>query len=440
MFAVRNVFRRPGRTILTVIGISLSIGLAICIFSLSAGIEISIHNILDERGVDVYVVPKGVPVFLQDFFPPLTDSRDISRSLLKNRNITAAGPRLIDSIYITSMDTNDFRDIRAEDEAEWDELKIFHSIGRGRIPEMDGNFGGEKMIKGKYLPTLKDPFYQNGTYKNGENSTHFTHEMVLDEGLADHLGVGVGDRVYVSKDFPQRYDEIMNWSTRTIYFEVVGIIRENYEGKDMLSCVLHLSEMQYLLGLTKFDSATKIYVQIDEKSDAAEVCKWIEDESAFGTELSAYTKEEFESELIQFTEVMKSFGEMITVITTVVSIIFVATVVVISVKERTKEIGILKAIGISSGSVVRFFLLETFILCILGYLFGILLGIIGVHLVDYMIISSYDHIPPGVIITKITANVIGRVTLFAFAISVMGAVVPSYLTSRVPPITAIRSV
>ena len=65
------------------IGISLSIGLAICIFSLSAGIELSIHTILDERGVDVYVVPKGVPVFLQDFFPPLTDSRDISRSLLK---------------------------------------------------------------------------------------------------------------------------------------------------------------------------------------------------------------------------------------------------------------------------------------------------------------------------------------------------------------------
>ena len=440
MFAVRNVARRPGRTILTVIGISLSIGLAICIFSLSAGIELSIHTILDERGVDVYVVPKGVPVFLQDFFPPLTDSRDISRSLLKNRNITAAGPRLVDSIYITSMDTDDFRNVQAEEEVEWEKLKIFHSIGRGRIPEMDGDFGGEKIIKGIYLPTSKDPFYQNGTYKNGENSTHFTHEIVLDEGLADHLGVGAGDRVYVSKDFPQRNDEILNWSTRTVYFDVVGIISENYEGKDMLSCILHLSEMQYILGLTKFDSATKIYIQIHEDSDAGEVCRWIEDESAYGAELSAYTKEELESELIQFTEVMKSFGEMITIITTVVSIIFVATVVVISIKERTNEIGILKAIGISSGSVVRFFLMETFILCILGYLVGILLGIIGVHLVDYMIMSSYDHIPPGVIITRITPGVIGRVTIFAFAISLLGAVVPSYLTSRVPPITAIRSV
>ena len=425
---------------LTAVGISLSIGLAICIFSLSAGIDMSIHSILEESGVDIYVVPKGVPVFLQDLFPPLSESRKISASLLKNPDITAAGPRLVDSLYLTSKTGNELDELLENELVEWDELKIVHAIGRGRVPEMDGDFGGEKILKGTYLPTKSDPFYQNGAYEGRANSSHFTHEIVLDEGLSKLLDVTVGDRVYVSKDSPQRMEEVLNWSSSTVYFDVVGVLQEMYEGEDIVSCVLHLSEMQYLLGLTKFDKATKIFVEVRPGADKDAVCRWIENESAYSDKLSAYTVEELEEELYKFTDVMRSFGEMITIITTIVSIIFVATVVVISVKERTNEIGILKAIGISTRTVVGYFLAEIFIICILGYLLGLLLGVIGVHIVDYMVTSSYDSLPPGLVITKITSGVLIRVTVFAFIISILGGLFPSYLTSRVPPITAIRRV
>ena len=424
---------------MTAVGISLSIGLAICIFSLSAGIDMSIHNILEETGVDVYVVPKGVPVFLQDLFPPLSDSRKISSSLLRNPDITAAGPRLVDSLYFTSRTENELDELLGNGAPEWDDLKIVHAIGRGRVPEMDGNFGGEKIIHGKYLPTKSDPFYKNG-YKDGANSSHFTHEIVLDRGLAKLLDVTVGDRVYVSKDSPQRIEEVLNWSSSTVYFDVVGVLQEIYEGEDIVSCVLHLSEMQYLLGLTKFDKATKIFVEVRPGADKDAVCSWIENESAYSDKLSAYTVEELEEDLYEFTDVMRSFGEIITVITTVVSIIFVATVVVISVKERTNEIGILKAIGISTRTVVGYFLAEVFIICVLGYILGILLGLIGVHIVDYLVLSSYDSLPPGLVITKVTTGVLFRVTVFAFIISILGGLFPSYLTSRVPPITAIRRI
>jgi hypothetical protein len=439
--AIRNIFKRTGRTLLTVTGISLSIGLAICIFSLSAGIDLSIHTILEESGVDVYVVSRGVPVFLQDLSKPLIESRAISRSLLKNPGIKAAGPRLVDSIYMTGHGPDDFREINAEGKLGLKESKIYHSIGRGRVPEMDGNFGGESLVKGEYLPTRGDPFYQNGTYQGGANSSLFTHEIVLDVYLAELLDVGVGDRVLAAKNPPQSEEEILDWSNnRTIHFEVVGILRESYEGSDMPSCVLHLSEMQYLMGLTHFDKATKIFVEVEAGTDVNDISDWIEEESAFGAELSAYSSEELESDLLDFTDVMRSFGGMITIITTFVSIIFVATIVVISIKERTGEIGILKAIGISSRSVVFLFFTETMVICLLGYLLGLLLGVLGVHIVDYMVISSYDSLPPGLVITKITPGVLGKVTVFAFLISILGGVVPSYLITRVPPITAMRRV
>ncbi len=437
---IRNLFKRTGRTLLTVTGISLSIGLAICIFSLSAGIDHSIHTILEETGVDVYVVPRGVPVFLQDFFPPMSESRNISRSLLANPEIKAAGPRLVDSIYLTGKSPEDFSEIYSNSSPGLKESKIFHSIGRGRVPEMDGNFGGESIITGEYLPTHGDPFYQNGTYGGGVTSSLFTHEIVLDVYLAELLDVKVGERVFAAKNPPQTEGEILDWSNRTIYFDVVGIVTESYEGSDMPSCVLHLSEMQLLVGLTRFDSATKIFVEVEAGADADNISYWIEEKSAFGVELSAYSSEELESDLLDFTDVMRSFGGMITIITTFVSIIFVATIVVISIKERTGEIGILKAIGISTRSVVFLFFTETIVLCILGYLLGLLLGFIGVHIVDYMVISSYDSLPQGLVITKITMGVLGKVTIFAFLISILGGVVPSYLTTRVPPITAIRRV
>lgn len=438
LYAIRNMFKRTGRTLLTGTGISLSIGLAICIFSLSAGIDLSIHTILEETGVDVYVVPRGVPVFLQDLFPPLSESRNISRSLLTNPGIKAAGPRLIDSIYITGYGPEDFREIYAEGRPGLKESKIFHNIGRGRIPEMDGNFGGESMVKGEYLPTRSDPFYQDGTYRGGVESSHFTHEIVLDVDLAELLDVDVGERVFAAKNPPQSEDEILDWSNRTVHFDVVGIIKESYEGSDMPSCVLHLSEMQFLVGLTRFDSATKIFVEVEAGVDVDNISDWIEEESAFGAKLSAYSSEELESDLLDFTDVMRSFGGMITIITTFVSIIFVATIVVLSIKERTGEIGIMKAIGISTKSVVFLFFTETIAICLLGYLLGLLMGVLGVHIVDYMVISSYDSLPSGLVITKITPGVLGKVTVFAFMISILGGVVPSYLTTRVPPITAMR--
>ncbi len=432
--------RRPGRALLSATGISLSIALGICIFSLSAGIDASIHSIIEEVGVDIYVVPEGAPVFFQDMFPPISDSRDISRTLLGNENITAAGPRLIGSLYLTSLTSDEMDDLDHDGGIGEDELKVYHAITRGRVPEMDGDFGGETVISGEYLPTRDDPFYQNGKYEGGENSSHFTHEIVLDEGLAEVLDVNVGDRIFASNDFPQLADEVREWWNTTVYFDITGIVTESYETRDMLSCIVHLSELQYMLGLTKFDGATKIFVELRDGADPGATSKWIDEESPYHGKISAYTKEEYEADLIHFSEVMKSFGEMITIITTVVSVIFVATVVVISVKERTNEIGILKAIGIPNKSIIIMFVAETFLLCLLGYLLGLILGFVGTHIVDFMILTYYDSIPASIEITKITPLVIGKVTLYAFLISVLGSVFPSYFTGKIPPITAIRRV
>lgn len=423
---------------LSAIGISLSIALGICIFSLSAGIDTSIHNILEESGVDIYVVPKGVPVFFQDAFPPMSDGREISRTLVEHEGISAAGPRLIDSLYLTSMTKSEIESGLVTNK-EGNPM-IYHAIARGRIPDMDGDFGGESILSGSYLPTSDDPFYQNGSYEGGLGSDHFTHEIVLDRGLAKILKVNAGDRIYAAGDFPQQPEEIREWWNGTAHFNVVGVVQENYETEDMLSCVLHLSELQYLLGMVKFDSITKVFVQIEEGADPDTVRGWIEEGSPYHDRLSAHTKEEYERDLIGFSEVMKSFGESIAIITTVVSVIFVTTVVVISVKERTREIGILKAIGISNRSIVGMFIAETLVLCFVGYILGLIFGYIGTHIVDFMVFRYYDSIPASVQITTITPYVIGKVTVYAFVISVLGSLFPSYFTARVRPVTAMRRI
>lgn len=439
MYAIKNISRRPVRTALIVIGISLSIGLSICIFSLSSGIDHSIHSILEERGVDVYVVPKGAPVFLQNLFPPLSEGRNISRSLSRNPHIAAAGPRLLDSVYLTDRTPEEMAERAGSDDAEAP-LDIYHAVGKGRVPGSDGDFGGEIMKEGRYLPTRDDPFYQNGSYRSGPASPLFTREIVLDVELARLLEVKVGEFVYLAGDYPQTPADLPEWSNRTIRFRITGIMEERYEGEDMPSCVLHLSELQYILGHTKFDKVSKIFVELTGDADSGEVKEWIENDSPYARELSAYTDEEYEVQLREFTDVLGSFGGIISVISGTASVVFVATVVILSVRERKREIGTLKSLGISTRTIIFFFLSEITIICSLGFVLGLLLGYAGNHIVEYLIDVHYGPLPAAVVLTDLTVSVVRRVTLFAFLITFLASLVPTYLISRMPPVNAMRGV
>ncbi len=107
----------------------------------------------------------------------------------------------------------------------------------------------------------------------------------------------------------------------------------------------------------------------------------------------------------------------------------IMNIMLVSVTERTREIGLRKAIGARQDDVLSQFLLESIFLCLAGGVIGVILGIAGVHFVAGLMGVDPIVSLPGVVIAFAFAALVG--TFFGFY--------PAYLASKLEPMEALRT-
>ncbi len=107
----------------------------------------------------------------------------------------------------------------------------------------------------------------------------------------------------------------------------------------------------------------------------------------------------------------------------------IMNIMLVSVTERTREIGLRKAIGARRDDVLSQFLLESILLCLAGGVIGVILGIAGVHFVAGLMGVVPVVSVPGVIIAFAFAALVG--TFFGFY--------PAYMASKLEPMEALRT-
>ncbi len=117
----------------------------------------------------------------------------------------------------------------------------------------------------------------------------------------------------------------------------------------------------------------------------------------------------------------------------------VAATMITSVIERTREIGVLKAIGFTNREVVLMIMLEALVMSLLGAVIGIALGALGAHMLSQkgmVIRGAHTFVikaPP-----MITVELIARTLVLTTVIGVLGSIIPAYQAARIPPATALR--
>ena len=122
-------------------------------------------------------------------------------------------------------------------------------------------------------------------------------------------------------------------------------------------------------------------------------------------------------------------GIIIGIISLVVGSFGIANIMFVTVKERTKIIGLKKAIGARKSSILLEFLVEAVILCLIGGLTGVVIVLIGsvisTYGFDYEIILSLKNFSIGMLVSAI--------------VGVLSGIIPAWTASRLNPVVAIRS-
>ena len=122
-------------------------------------------------------------------------------------------------------------------------------------------------------------------------------------------------------------------------------------------------------------------------------------------------------------------GWAIAILSLIVGMFGVANIMFVTVKERTPQIGLKKAIGAKSGVILTEFLLESAFLCIIGGMIGILLVFVLTKLITIM----FDF--PIYISTSLVVMALG-ICIF---VGLLAGIVPAFKAAKLNPVVAIRS-
>ena len=128
-------------------------------------------------------------------------------------------------------------------------------------------------------------------------------------------------------------------------------------------------------------------------------------------------------------------------ISLIVGGLMIINTMIVSVYERTHEIGITKAIGASEPDIIRLFLSECIIIGVLGGILGDLLGIIFSILIDsvgrpmlvaQLGIADFEHL------TVINMQILAAGFLISLVISVIAGIYPAWRGAKLDPVKALR--
>ena len=193
-------------------------------------------------------------------------------------------------------------------------------------------------------------------------------------------------------------------------------------------------------GFVSKDAPSSIHLYADTFEDKDSIAECIEN----------YNAQADEKDKIVYTDFVAMMTSSITIIINVISYVLIAFVAVslvvssimigiityISVLERTKEIGVLRAIGASKHNVSQVFNAETFII-------GLLAGLLGVGLACLMLIPVNGLVHILVQNTRVNASlpIVSGIILVALSVvlTLIGGLIPSRSAARQDPVKALRS-
>lgn len=211
-------------------------------------------------------------------------------------------------------------------------------------------------------------------------------------------------------------------------FTVVGI----YDTGDLITDSEMFMSLNTLQNLT--DSNGKISIIAVKVADNANVTTVSQSiENAYPNQLTTTTAADQANLISNSLNTVDTATTAISLLAIFIGGIGIINVMIMSVFERTREFGVLKAVGWTSWRILLMVLLESVILTLTAFVVGLVLGYIGAEgLLRVLAVGG------AVIKPMLTGDVVFRAFVVALVVGVLGGIYPAYRASRLPPTEALR--
>jgi putative ABC transport system permease protein len=235
-------------------------------------------------------------------------------------------------------------------------------------------------------------------------------EALLGKDGAEELGADVGTTVILDR-------------TR---FEVVGIYRTGERWRDA-GAIVPLETAQQIS--SKKDVVTAVHVTVASGADPHEVAVAIERDLP---QLAALEESADYGEVDQGFKIMDAANLAISLLAVGIGAIGVMNTMIMSVFERTREIGILRAVGWRGSRIIRMIFLESLALCLIAAAIGIGFGILASRAV--LLVPSISSF----LVPAYSFDVFARAVAVGIAVALVGALYPAFRAVRLSPMEALR--
>ncbi len=418
--AFRSLRRRKMRTVLTVSGIVVGVGMILVLLSLAAGTSVRTTGLLRNlTGAEITVVNSTRPSFgggggfgggsgfgggrgggalgFQLLFgtgDPIGQS--IANTIGNMSGVYGTSPQLTITGYVNNS------------------TAFFYGVDPNTYSSVTN---GINIVNGSML-----------------SSSSESNQIVLESTFAANLNISVGSVVTAGP-----YAN----STELANYTVVGMYSSGTNfGPQTRSAYILLSNAQSISNQT--GKVTEIYVKANNPTDVSQITSSI-DSSVSG--VTAISSSNIANPASTLSNSLTTFFVVIGLVALLAGAFGVINTMMMSISERTREIGTLKAIGARSSQVVKIFLSEALLIGLIGAAVGVFVGILASFALPLFTgsVSASNFGGAGTLFSggispSLTLSNILLSLALGTLVGVLAGLYPAWRASRMNPVEALRHV
>jgi len=403
-FAWRNIWRHPRRTILTMLAIAFGSGLLV----FSIGLQLGQYDLMIKGSVSVY---QGL---IQVQRKGYLDEPKMRNSIA---NVQALADKIRQATTTSSISAR--------------------AIGFALVSSEQRSYGtlitGVEPVFEEQVSIIPGTI-QQGRYLTSNNAD----EIIIGQSLAKNLKVSIGDELTILGNG-------RDGSIAATILPVVGIYKSGSRELDRNLIQMPINTFQHIFSMG--DHGHSIVFYHDDIGREQEFISLINNTVSDQPDLAVLSWDQVQPGVKQMIEIDYSSGWLMYIVLVMVITFSILNTFLMSVLERTREFGIMLALGYKPFNIGKLVMLEAFLLTLFALLIGTLIGLaINLYFLRYglsfegmeEIASMYNM--PSTLYPQISveSTLLGPLVIFVFTL--ISAIYPAMKIRKLQPVEAMRKI